>query len=44
MFVLENTARLSTFVKMSRYHSVKNVYSAFECVFYKVCDLLNLER
>ena len=33
MFVLENTAYLSTFVKMFFYNSEENIYIVYECVF-----------
>ena len=44
MFVLENTACLSTFVKMFLYNSEENIYSVYEFAFLKACNLLNLER
>ena len=44
MLVLENTACLSTFVKMSLYNSEENICSVYECAFLKVFNLLNLER
>ena len=33
MFVLENTACLSTFVKMSLYNFEENIYSVYKCAF-----------